>query len=285
MTEKISTHNENDYSPVNKFIDEQNRLRRAKSFWINAKSWSLLLIAIGLLALLLAWAYAAIKKHYVVEEISKVQENIIKQKTEEVISSSKFKKNAENLSKLNNAADAIAESEKTKQELSKIKAELNDLQNDREKQIKNDNQFKEELEKKYGSKIAQLESEKLDRTNEIIDLKKKLLNNPADSALVNKIKELQVKNSSIQGNLRYFMNQSVQINGKARQVKTRVHFNDPREKPNKIECYINFNDTSLADLELGTEKSDFFVPAIYLDKGFTKNDFINVKKNNCSWKF
>ena len=285
MTEKISTHNENDYSPVNKFIDEQNRLRRAKSFWINAKSWSLLLIAIGLLAILLAWAYAAIKKHYVVEEISKVQEGVIKQKTEEIISGSKFQKSAENLSKLNNAADAIAENEKTKKELLKIKSELNDLQKDKENQIKNDNQFKQQLEKKYGSKIAQLESEKLDRTNEIIDLKKKLLNNPADSALVNKIEELQTKNSNIQGNLRYFMSQSVTINGKSRQVKTRVHFNDPRERPNIIECYINFNDTSLADLELGTENSDFLVPSIYLDKGFTKNEFTNVKKNNCSWKF
>ena len=54
MSENISKANENDYTPVNKYIDEQSRLRRAKSFRMNAISWALLLIAIGLLAVLLA---------------------------------------------------------------------------------------------------------------------------------------------------------------------------------------------------------------------------------------
>ena len=40
-------------------------------------------------------------------------------------------------------------------------------------------------------------------------------------------------------------------------VKTRFHFEDVRKKPNKIECYINFNTTTLADLEMGTEKANF----------------------------
>ena len=51
MSEKISSTNENDYSPVNKYIDEQSKLRRAKSFWINARSWALILIAIGIVLL------------------------------------------------------------------------------------------------------------------------------------------------------------------------------------------------------------------------------------------
>ena len=237
------------------------------------------------MAILVAWAYAIIKKHYVVEEIGKVQKEIITNKTQEIINNSKFQKSAENLSQLSNASKAIADNEKTQKELSKIKSELDDLQKDKKNQTIKDNQFKEQLEKKYGSKIEQLESERLDRTNEIINLKKKLLNNPADTALVNKIKELQSKNSSIQGNLRYFMSRSVVINGQSRQVKTRVHFDDPREKPNKIECYINFNDTSLADLELGTESSDFSISGIYLEKGFTKQNLSKVKKDNCSWKF
>ena len=66
-------------------------------------------------------------------------------------------------------------------------------------------------------------------------------------------------------------------------VKTRFHFQDVRKKPNKIECYINFNTTSLADLELGTEKDNFNIDKVYLNKGFNKKDFLNIKKNNCSW--
>ena len=68
MSENISKANENDYTPVNKYIDEQSRLRRAKSFRMNAISWALLLIAIGLLAVLLAWAYSLLDRNYVLKK-------------------------------------------------------------------------------------------------------------------------------------------------------------------------------------------------------------------------
>ena len=51
--ERITKGSENDYHPVNQYIDEQSKLRRARSFWINAKSWALILIAIGFLMVLL----------------------------------------------------------------------------------------------------------------------------------------------------------------------------------------------------------------------------------------
>ena len=47
MSENISKANENDYTPVNKYIDEQVSLRRAKSVRMNAMSGALLLRAIG----------------------------------------------------------------------------------------------------------------------------------------------------------------------------------------------------------------------------------------------
>ena len=49
MSERITKGSENDYHPVNQYIDEQSKLRKARSFWINAKSWALILIAIGFL--------------------------------------------------------------------------------------------------------------------------------------------------------------------------------------------------------------------------------------------
>ena len=68
-------------------------------------------------------------------------------------------------------------------------------------------------------------------------------------------------------------------------VKTRFHFEDVRKKPNKIECYINFNTATLADLELGTEKANFNVNSVYSNKGFNKQDFLNIKKKDCSWNY
>ena len=68
VTERLTKGEENDYHPVNQYIDEQSKLRRARSFWIRAKSWALILIAIGILVLLLAWAYSLLHKHYILKE-------------------------------------------------------------------------------------------------------------------------------------------------------------------------------------------------------------------------
>ena len=34
ISDRITRGKENDYTPVNQYIDEQSRLRRARSFWI-----------------------------------------------------------------------------------------------------------------------------------------------------------------------------------------------------------------------------------------------------------
>ena len=88
MSDRISKGKENDYTPVNQYIDEQSRLRRARSFWLNARSWALILVAVGLLAVLLAWAYSLIKKHYILNQISNVQERVIEDETRKVLNRS-----------------------------------------------------------------------------------------------------------------------------------------------------------------------------------------------------
>ena len=85
MSERITKGSENDYHPVNQYIDEQSKLRRARSFWINAKSWALILIAIGLLAVLLAWAYSLLDRYYVLKRVAGVQEKVIEEKVEQAI--------------------------------------------------------------------------------------------------------------------------------------------------------------------------------------------------------
>ena len=85
--EKIVKGIENDYNPVNQYIEEQSQLRRARSFWIKAKSWALILIAIGILLVLLAWAYSLLHKYYIMNRVGAVQERIIEEKIIEAISS------------------------------------------------------------------------------------------------------------------------------------------------------------------------------------------------------
>ena len=62
MADKIKEAISHNYDPVNQYIDDQARLKRSASSWRYAKSISLVLIAIGILVLLLAWAYNIFKK-------------------------------------------------------------------------------------------------------------------------------------------------------------------------------------------------------------------------------
>ena len=136
MSENISKANENDYTPVNKYIDEQSRLRRAKSFRMNAISWALLLIAIGLLAVLLAWAYSLLDRNYVLKRVAGVQEQVIQEKINEAISSSGISDSVEDLKmlgnnqmaidKLNEAEEALKDEKDKNQSLSKKNQALSD---------------------------------------------------------------------------------------------------------------------------------------------------------------
>jgi len=55
-------YTENNYEPLNNAIEESIRTQRAKSSWQYAKVVSLILISVGLLFVLLAWAYNIFKK-------------------------------------------------------------------------------------------------------------------------------------------------------------------------------------------------------------------------------
>mgnify|MGYP001456401536 CR=1 FL=1 len=107
MSERITRGSENDYHPVNQYIDEQSKLRRARSFWINAKSWALILIAIGFLMVLLAWAYSLLHKHYILKRVAVVQEKVIEEKINDAISSGGISKSVEKLQMLGNNEIAI----------------------------------------------------------------------------------------------------------------------------------------------------------------------------------
>src|SRR6056300_1241229 len=62
MSYKIFETTKHNYDPVNEYIDDQARLKRSASTWRNAKSIALILIALGLFILLLAWAYNIFKR-------------------------------------------------------------------------------------------------------------------------------------------------------------------------------------------------------------------------------
>ena len=81
MDNKIIETVDHDYTPVNKYIDDQSRLKRSTSSWRYAKSTALILVAAGILAVLLAWAYHIFKKPH--HDIIYSENEIIKSQEEE----------------------------------------------------------------------------------------------------------------------------------------------------------------------------------------------------------
>ncbi len=298
MSERITKGSENDYHPVNQYIEEQSKLRRARSFWINAKSWALILIAIGFLAVLLAWAYSLLDKYYVLKTVAGVQEKVIQEKVEQAIEGGNFDKTSKNLSNLNNNITLTEKNEKLEDDSKKktqkiekleidkknLSSEILDLNLKIQSQELIQDELKKSMEDSFGEKIEDLESEKLDSLKEIAKLKKELQNKPDNSELLKKLDELEKQGKGL-GDLRYFTARKVDLNNYKLLVKTRFHFKDVRKKPNKIECYINFGDPNLADLELRTENQNFSVNNAILKKGFKKSDLIKVKSEYCSWNY
>ena len=291
MSERITKGSENDYHPVNQYIDEQSKLRRARSFWINAKSWALILIAIGLLAVLLAWAYSLLDRYYVLKRVAGVQEKVIEEKVEQAIAGGNFKKTSENLSNLKDNVglteknEELEEDSKNKaEEIEKLETEISDLNAKIKSQEIIQKDLKKNMQETFGEKIQELESEKLNSLKEIAKLKEELKNKPDNSELLKKLDELEKQGKGL-GDLRYFTARSVDLNNYKLLVKTRFHFKDVRKKPNKIECYINFGDPNLADLELQTKNQNFGVNKAILDKGFKKSDLNKIKKDYCSWNY
>ena len=106
---------EHNYDPLNNAIEESIRAQRAKSSWMFAKVFALVLLSIGILAVLLAWAYNIYKKPNpeLVKKINEVdkkfeQSQNIDKKQEKIIDGEVIKYNSETLRFLNAKADGFS---------------------------------------------------------------------------------------------------------------------------------------------------------------------------------
>ena len=62
MSKETITYTENNFEPLNKAIDQSIKEQRSRTIWRYAKVIALILVSIGILAVLLAWAYNIYKK-------------------------------------------------------------------------------------------------------------------------------------------------------------------------------------------------------------------------------
>ena len=77
MSDDKIQYDVHDYSPVNKYIEDQARLKRSASTWRYAKATALILVAAGILTVLLAWAYYLYKKPHRLVSLSEIEDRIL----------------------------------------------------------------------------------------------------------------------------------------------------------------------------------------------------------------
>ena len=77
MSDDKIQYDVHDYSPVNKYIEDQARLKRSASTWRYAKATALILVAVGILTVLLAWAYYLYKKPHKLVSLSEIEDRIL----------------------------------------------------------------------------------------------------------------------------------------------------------------------------------------------------------------
>lgn len=114
MSKETITYTENNFDPLNKAIDESIRAQRARIAWQYAKVVALVLVSIGILAVLLAWAYNIYKKPNpdLVRKIDEVdkrfeQSERLDDDEEKIVEGEIIKYNSETLRFLSSNADGM----------------------------------------------------------------------------------------------------------------------------------------------------------------------------------
>ena len=245
-----------DYTPVNQYIEDQARLKRSASTWRYAKASALVLVAIGILAVLLAWAYYLYKKPHRLVSLSEIEKKVITNEDRIINAERKLPKDDEvnTLTTSNILQDKINDKDL---EIAKLKEEI-------------ENSSKDDLELK-----KKLEEEKIKIEKEKLDLQKKLM-----------------EKKQVRTNVIHFQEVEDELNGTKVSVTTRLHYDDPSNlSPNKkdgsdpINCYVTFpGRDDLSVVELGDRSEEPIISKYHLETlNVSFNDFINLKNNKCQF--
>ena len=265
---EIETHN---YEPVNKYIEDQARLKRSASTWRYAKAAALILVAIGVLAVLLAWAYYLYKKPERLVSLAEVNEKIIQNE----------KRFIENERKLIENERRFLENERK-------------LVENEKRIIENEGKLSDDDEIGINSYKNQLEKNKNKKDKEIIELKKQLKNNPENKILKNnleklvkekqELKEKLKQQSQVQLNVIHFRSIETKINKLPVSVVTRLHYDDPRNKtPNQVTCYAEFYGL-IPKVEFGNSNEKFNITEYQREKaGINETQMKMIKDRYCQY--
>ena len=255
MSDDKIQYDVHDYSPVNKYIEDQARLKRSASTWRYAKATALILVAIGILAVLLAWAYYLYKKPHRLVSLSNIEEKVLANEERIINNERKIPKDEE----INTSTgENILRSEINKKDQKILELE---------KRLQNTDQQDANQMQNLRDELKELKNEKMELLNKLNEKK-------------------QVKTNVI-----HFQSVNTELKGVSVTVTTRLHYDDPTNlKPNRsdgsdpITCYVLFNRDDLKKVELGSKNEKPNVSGYHLKTlNVSENDFIKLKNNKCQF--
>ena len=246
MTDKVTEAISHNYEPVNKYIDDQARLKRSASSWRYAKATALLMVAAGILAVLLAWAYYLYKKPHRLTSLSEIEEKVLK--------------NEERL--INNERRLPSEEEIQSDTLNN---QLQDKINEKDQEILD---LKKQLEQNPKNEILKQEKENLEKEKENLQEKLDQQNKVQTDVIHFKYIETTLKDQKVIVYTRLEYDDPRDLN------------------PTKVSCYISFLNPDYPNIELGNRSDEVFISNYLRNEiSINDQDVRNIKSNFCQYNY
>ena len=243
MSDENIQYDVHDSEPVNKYIEDQSKLKRSASAWRYAKAATLVMVGVGVLAVLLAWAYYLYKKPHRLVSLSEIEQRVL-QNEERLIN--------------NESRIPIEEEIQTNTLSNQIKSNINE----KDQEIL---ELKNQLENNPANQALKKKTQKLEKEKR--ELQKKL--NEQNQIQTNVI-HFKTKNAKLGSN-------------NAGVVTRLHYDDPRNLTPNIITCYIEFDNPDIPKIELGEKNDSSFYMSNYNKKTYSIKDqqIRNLKNQYC----
>ena len=243
MSDEKIQYDVHDYEPVNKYIDDQARLKRSASTWRYAKAATLVMVGVGILAVLLAWAYYLYKKPHRLVSLSEIEQRVLQ--------------NEERL--IDNESRLPTEEEiQTNTVSNQIQSNINE----KDQEIL---ELKKQLENNPANQALKEETQKLEKEKKALQAKLTEQNQIQTNVIHFKTKKAKLGNNNVGVVTRLHYDDPRNLT------------------PNSITCYIEFNNPDIPKIELGEKNENSFYMSNYNKKTYSINDqqIRNLKNQYC----
>ena len=243
MSDENIQYDVHDYEPVNKYIEDQSKLKRSASAWRYAKAATLVMVGVGVLAVLLAWAYYLYKKPHRLVSLSEIERRVLQNEERLIYNESRI---------------PIEEEIQTNTLSNQIKSNINE----KDQEIL---ELKNQLENNPANQALKEKTQKLEKEKR--ELQKKL----------NEQNQIQTNVIHFKTKIAKLGNNNLEV------VTRLHYDDPRNLIPNIITCYMVFDNPDIPNVELGEKNDSSFYMSNYNKKTYSINDqqIRNLKNQYC----